>query len=362
MALVEAQDIVKYFPITRGFMRRKVGDIRAVDCVSLSVEAGTTLALVGETGSGKTTLARVVVRLLPPTAGKVFFEGREISGLDEKALRPLRRQMQIVFQNPASSLNPRHRVKEIVEEPLLIHGIGTPRERWRRVGELLERVELPPRDFVFRYPHSLSGGQRQRVAVARALALDPRFIVLDEPTAALDVSVQAKIIGLLRRLQRELRLTYLVISHDLSLMRNVADVIAVMYLGKIVEMAPAADLFHHPAHPYTKALLSAIPTVSDEEGALIPEKIVLRGEIPSPARVPPGCSFHPRCYARIAGCDQTVPELVTVAPGHCVRCVLYDPAGGTPGLRGPRGEGIVAVPAPGSVAGSGAGGGSDGVD
>ncbi len=328
MALVEARGIVKHFPITAGLLHRKVGDVKAVDGVSIQVESGTTLALVGETGSGKTTLARMVVRLLPPTAGRVFFDGEEITGLDDEALRPFRRQAQIVFQNPASSLNPRHRVKEIIEEPLLIHRIGTPKERWRRVEELIETVELPPRDFMLRYPHSLSGGQRQRVAVARALALHPRFIVLDEPTAALDVSVQAKIIGLLRRLQAEMHLTYLVISHDLSLMRNVADVIAVMYLGRIVEMAPAADLFTRPTHPYTRALLSAIPTVSDEESALIPEKIVLTGEVPSPSRVPSGCPFHPRCYARIDGCDRIVPEPVSVAQGHSVRCILYAPACG----------------------------------
>lgn len=334
MVLVEAQDVVKYFPITRGFLRRKVGDVRAVDSVSLCVQAGTTLALVGETGSGKTTLARVVARLLAPTSGRVFFDGRDITALDERALRPIRRQMQMVFQNPASSLNPRHRVKEIIEEPLLIHGAGTRGARWRRVGELLERVELPPQDFMFRYPHSLSGGQRQRVAVARALALDPRFLILDEPTAALDVSVQAKIIGLLRRLQRELHLTYLVISHDLSLMRNMADVIAVMYLGRIVEMASATALFSRPGHPYTRALLSAIPTVSDEESRLIPEKIVLRGEIPSPARVPLGCPFHPRCYARLQACDRVVPELLTIEPGRTARCILYDPTFGAPGLPG----------------------------
>ncbi|MBM3471202.1 MAG: ATP-binding cassette domain-containing protein [Armatimonadetes bacterium] len=334
MALVEARDIVKHFPITAGLLHRKVGDVKAVDGVSISVEAGTTLALVGETGSGKTTLARIVVRLLPPTAGRIFFDGSEITGLNDEALRPFRRQAQIVFQNPASSLNPRHRVKEILEEPLLIHRIGTPPKRWRRVEELLETVELPPRDFVLRYSHSLSGGQRQRVAVARALALEPRFIVLDEPTAALDVSVQAKIIGLLRRLQCEMRLAYLVISHDLSLMRNFADVIAVMYLGRVVEAAPMADLFHHSAHPYTRALLSAIPTVSDEESALIPEKIVLTGEVPSPARVPSGCPFHPRCYARIEPCDRVVPDAISIAQGHSVRCILYDPAYGRGGLRG----------------------------
>lgn len=330
--LVEASSIVKHFPITQGLLRRQVGEVKAVDGVSLGIEEGTTLALVGETGSGKTTLARIIVRLLRPTSGRIFFGGHEITGLDEATLWPIRRQMQIVFQNPASSLNPRHRVKEIVEEPMVIHGVRSPRQRWQRTAELLERVELPPRDFMFRYPHALSGGQRQRVAIARALALNPRFVVLDEPTSALDVSVQAKIVALLRRLQREFNLTYLFISHDLSLVRNVADVIAVMYLGKIVETGPAAELFRQPGHPYTRALLSAIPTVSDEEAALIPEKIALSGEIPSAAHVPSGCAFHPRCYARIEGCDRTMPELLEVAPGHVVRCVLYDTTLGAPGL------------------------------
>jgi len=332
MTLLDARGLVKYFPVTAGLLRRRVGDVKAVDGVSLAIEEGTTLALVGETGSGKTTLGRLLTRLLTPTNGQIVFEGRDITGLDEQALRPVRRQMQMVFQNPASSLNPRRRVKEIIEEPLVVHGIGTPVARLRQVRELLERVALPPRDFLFRYPHALSGGQRQRVAIARALALHPRLIVLDEPTSALDVSVQAKIIGLLRRLQRELRLTYLFISHDLSLVRNVAESIAVMYLGKIVELAAAERLFTSPSHPYTRALLSAIPTVSDEEAALIPEKIVLRGEIPSPSRVPPGCAFHPRCYARIDGCDRVVPELITLGDGHAARCILYDPALGAPGL------------------------------
>jgi oligopeptide transport system ATP-binding protein len=328
MAFLRAHALVKYFPVLAGLLRRKVGDVKAVDGVSLSLEAGRTLALVGETGSGKTTLGRLLIRLLAPTRGRIEFEGRDITHLDEHDLRPVRRQMQMVFQNPASSLNPRRRVKDIIEEPLAVHGVGTPLQRLRMVGELLEHVELPVKDFLFRYPHVLSGGQRQRVAIARALALRPKLIVLDEPTSALDVSVQAKIIALLRRLQREFQLTYLFISHDLSLVRNVAETIAVMYLGKIVELAPAETLFRQPSHPYTRALLSAIPTVSDEDAALIPEKIVLKGEIPSPARVPSGCAFHPRCYARIDGCDRIVPELISIGDDHLVRCILFEPAKG----------------------------------
>ena len=328
MGLLQSEALVKYFPLTTGLLHRKVGDVKAVDGVSVTLEEGRTLALVGETGSGKTTLGRLLVRLLEPTSGRIYFDGQDITRRSEAELRPVRRHLQMVFQNPASSLNPRRRVREIIEEPLVIHSIGTPRQRLRRVSELLERVELPPKDFLFRYPHALSGGQRQRVAIARALALSPRLVVLDEPTSALDVSVQAKIIALLRRLQRELKLTYLFISHDLSLVRNVADAVAVMYLGKVVELASAETLFSHPCHPYTRALLSAIPTVSDEEAALIPEKIVLQGEIPSPARVPPGCAFHTRCYARIAGCDRIVPEFLQVGADHQVRCILYDPARG----------------------------------
>lgn len=335
MALLEARDLAKYFPITAGLLRRQVGEVKAVDGVNLSLEEGQTVAVVGETGSGKTTLGRLVTRLVRPTRGQVIFAGQDITNLDEQDLKPVRRRMQIVFQNPASSLNPRRRVREIVEEPLLVHSVGTPVQRLRWVAELLERVELPPRDFLYRYPHALSGGQRQRVAIARALALHPKVIVLDEPTSALDVSVQAKIVALLSRLQRELRLTYLFISHDLSLVRNVSSFVAVMYLGKIVELATTEQLFHRPSHPYTRALLSAIPTVSDEEAALIPEKIVLAGEVPSAARVPSGCAFHPRCYARINVCDRIVPDLIPVGEGHTARCVLYDPTFGAPGLPQP---------------------------
>ncbi len=332
--LLEARNVTKVFPLTVGLLRRQVGEVRAVNRVTLEVHAGQTLAVVGESGSGKTTLARVLIRLLSPTSGEIRFDGVDVTRLSEQALRPLRRQMQIVFQDPTSSLNPRKRVKDIVGEPLEVYGVGTPRERLLLVAELLEIVELPPRDFMFRYPHALSGGQRQRVAIARALALHPKFLALDEPTSALDVSVQAKIIGLLKRLQRELSLTYLFISHDLSLVRNVANTIAVMYLGKIVEMAPASELFRAPSHPYTRALLSTIPVVSDDEKALVPEKITLGGEIPSAAHIPSGCPFHPRCYARIDGCDRVVPELIKVGPDHYARCILYDPVFGALGLPG----------------------------
>ncbi len=334
-ALLEVRDLMKVFPLTVGLFRRRVGEVRAVNGVTLDIPQGKTLALVGESGSGKTTLARVLLRLSDPTGGQIRFEGADITSLSEGALRPLRRQMQIVFQDPASSLNPRKRVKDIVSEPLEVHRVGTPRHRLRMVAELLERVELPPQDFLFRYPHTLSGGQRQRVAIARALALHPKFLVLDEPTSALDVSVQAKIVGLFKRLQRELSLTSLFISHDLSLVRNVADTIAVMYLGKIVEVASTAELFRAPSHPYTRALLSTIPVVSDDEKALVPEKITLMGEVPSAARIPSGCAFHPRCYARVAGCERILPELITVGPDHLVRCVLYDPVMGAPGLPSP---------------------------
>ncbi|MDR5694149.1 MAG: ABC transporter ATP-binding protein [Armatimonadota bacterium] len=330
--LVEAINVTKIFLLTAGLLRRKVGEIRAVDGATISIHPGETMAVVGESGSGKTTLGKMLIGLLPPTSGVIRFDGKELVGLDDLSWRSMRRQMQIVFQDPASSLNPRKRVKDIIAEPLEVHGIGTPAQRLRRVIDLLERVELPPRDFLFRYPHTLSGGQRQRVAIARALALNPRFIVLDEPTSALDVSVQAKIIDLLRRLQRELSLTYLFISHDLSLVRTVADTIAVMYLGKIVEIAPAGELFRSPSHPYTRALLSAIPVVDEAEKELVPEKITLSGEIPSAAQIPAGCPFHPRCYVRIEGCDRVVPELIEIAPGHSVRCLLYDPAFGAPGL------------------------------
>lgn len=321
-ALIAARGIKKYFPITKGVFRRAVGEVRAVDDVDLDIAPGETFALVGESGSGKTTLGKVLTRVWAPTAGEILFLGRDIAGLGEDALKPFRRQMQVVHQDPTSSLNPKKRIKDIIEDPLIIHGAGDARFRQRRVRELLDLVELPP-DFLYRYPNAVSGGQKQRVGIARALALNPKLVVLDEPTSALDVSVQAKIIALLRRLQRELNLTYLFITHDLSLVRNLATRVGVMYLGRLVEIGPTERLFSEPRHPYTRSLLSAIPVVSDEELAMIPEKVHPKGEIPSPANAPSGCTFHPRCYQRLDVCDRVRPDLLELGVGQGVRCHLY---------------------------------------
>ncbi|GAB4528458.1 MAG: dipeptide ABC transporter ATP-binding protein [Anaerolineae bacterium] len=320
--LLRVERLKKYFPITAGFLGRRVGQIRAVDDVSFSIPEGQTFALVGESGSGKTTVGKTVSRLIRPTAGDIVFNGTNISSLGERDLKAWRRQMQMVFQDPSASLNPRRRVAHIVATPLEVHHIGNRRERLDRVRELLALVELPEK-YLYSYPHALSGGQKQRVAIARALALNPRFVVLDEPTSALDVSVQAKILALLARLQRDLGLTYLLISHDLSVVKNFSNYIAVMYLGKIVEMAATQELFGNPLHPYTRSLLSAIPVVMDEELEVIPERITLEGDIPSPANVPPGCVFHTRCYACMDVCKVEAPPLVEVAEGHRVWCHLF---------------------------------------
>lgn len=321
-ALISARGIKKYFPITKGVLRRKVGEVRAVDDVDLVVTPGETFALVGESGSGKTTLGKVLTRVWEPTAGEILFQGRDIAGLGEDELKPFRRQMQVVHQDPTSSLNPKKRIKDIIEDPLIIHGVGDAHSRRRRVRELLDLVELRP-DFLYRYPNALSGGQKQRVGIARALALSPKLVVLDEPTSALDVSVQAKIIALLRRLQRELNLTYLFITHDLSLVRNLATRVGVMYLGRLVELGPTERLFTEPHHPYTRSLLSAIPVVSEEELSMIPEKVQPIGEIPSPANAPTGCTFHPRCHQRLDVCDRALPSLQDLGSGRAVRCHLF---------------------------------------
>lgn len=321
-AILRTDGIKMHFPVTAGVFKNQVGVVKAVDEIDLELPAHETFALVGESGSGKTTLAKAIFRLYRPTAGHIWFQGTDIAGLDEQQLKPFRRQIQMVYQDPTSSLNPRKRLKEIIEEPLIVHGFRDADQRLQRVRELIEMVELPP-EFLWRYPHSLSGGQRQRVGIARALALQPKLLILDEPTSALDVSVQAKIIVLLRKLQQELGLTYLFITHDLLLVRNFADRVGVMYLGHLVEVAPAAELYTCPRHPYTRALLSTIPTVHPSDKDMLPERTPLKGEIPSPAHQPSGCPFHPRCPRAMPRCVVEMPQISVVAPGVEVRCHLY---------------------------------------
>lgn len=320
--ILRTDGVKMHFPITAGLFRNQVGVVKAVDDIDIELNEKETFALVGESGSGKTTLAKAIFRLYRPTAGHIWFEGTDISTLDEQRLKPIRRQIQMVYQDPTSSLNPRKRLKEIIEEPLIIHGFRERNQRLRRVRELLDMVELPP-EFLWRYPHNLSGGQRQRVGIARALALQPKLLILDEPTSALDVSVQAKIIGLLKKLQRELGLTYLFITHDLLLVRNFADRVGVMYLGHLVEVAPAAELYTYPRHPYTRALLSTIPTVHPSDKDMLPERTPLKGEIPSPAHQPSGCPFHPRCPRAMPQCVTKMPRIDEITPGVQVRCYLY---------------------------------------
>jgi peptide/nickel transport system ATP-binding protein len=317
--LLVASDLVKHFPLSRGvLLRRGLQYVHAVDGVSFEIGPGETLGLVGESGSGKSTVARLVTRLLEPTSGHVLYDGREITTLSGRDLRLLRRQVQVVFQDPYSSLNPRRTVGSIVAEPLRLQGIGTRAGRRRRARELLEVVGLNPEHYN-RYPHEFSGGQRQRIGIARALITTPKLVVADEPVSALDVSIQAQILNLLEDLQSEFGLTYLFIAHDLNVVRHVSDRVAVMYLGKIVELSPADGLETTPIHPYTEALLSAVPVVDTAAGELR-QRIVLRGDPPSPAAPPPACRFHTRCRYATEICRTVEPPLVDYGHGHVAAC------------------------------------------
>jgi len=319
--IIEVRNLSKFFPIHSGIFRKHVGDVRAVDDVSFDVRRGETLGIVGESGCGKSTLARAIVRLYEPTAGKIRFKGQDFTGLDAGALKHARRDMQMIFQDPYSSLNPRMPVGKIVEEPLYLHDVGTPEERRKKVGELLERVGLRS-DAVNRYPHEFSGGQRQRIGIARALALDPEVIICDEAVSALDVSVQSQVLNLLVDLQRDLGLTYLFISHDLSVVKYISDRVAVMYLGRIVELADSDKLYDSPQHPYTQALLRAVPQ-PDPHRRSDPE--VLEGDVPSPSNPPPGCYFNPRCKFVTDRCREEAPTLIDVdEAGHFASCHLVD--------------------------------------
>jgi oligopeptide transport system ATP-binding protein len=316
--LLQVRHVKKYFPIRKGVLQREVARVHAVDDVSFEVEEGETLGLVGESGCGKSTLGRTLVRLLEPTDGEIVFQGRPIQDLGTRSLRPLRREMQMVFQDPYASLNPRKRVGTIVSDPMRIHNLGSRSEQKRRVGEILETVGLSPEHYN-RFPHEFSGGQRQRIGIARALALRPKLIIADEPVSALDVSIQSQMLNLLEDLQNEFQLTFVFIAHDLGVVRHVSDRIAVMYLGKIVELSPAEELYTRPIMPYTEALLSAVP-IPDPDLAEKRERIVLEGDVPSPINPPSGCRFHPRCRYATDVCKQIEPPLVDYGNGHLAAC------------------------------------------
>jgi oligopeptide/dipeptide ABC transporter ATP-binding protein len=317
-SVLEVEDLKTYFPVRKGLLRRTVGHVHAVDGVSFAIGAGETLGLVGESGCGKTTLGRSVLRLIEPTAGVIRLGGRDITRLGRAELRPLRREMQIIFQDPFSSLNPRMRAGDIVGEPLKVHATVPPRERRERVAALFARVGLSEAQMD-NYPHQFSGGQRQRIGVARALALNPKLIVCDEPVSALDVSIQAQVINLLTDLQRELGLSYLFISHNLAVVEHISHRIAVMYLGRIVEHTDRETLFRKPLHPYTEALLAAVPV---PDPAVRRAKRVLQGDVPSPLHPPAGCHFHTRCPYAEARCRSETPRLREIEPGHHVACHL----------------------------------------
>ncbi len=318
--LIKVEDLKKYFPIMRGIIRRKVGDTKAVDGISFDIYKGETLGLVGESGSGKTTTGHVILQLYPVTAGRILFEGINLAELNGEELRKIRPRMQMIFQDPHACLNPRMTVGSIISEPMVEHGVGTRKERQEHIDKLLDLVGLDP-THANRYPHEFSGGQRQRIGIARALALNPEFIVCDEPIAALDVSIQAQVVNLLEDLQAEFGLTYLFISHDLSMIRHISQRVAVMYLGHIMELANRKEIYENALHPYTQALLSAVPTpnpVLEEKR----KRVILIGDVPSPSNPPPGCTFHTRCPIAVDLCHQEVPEWRELRPGHWVSCHL----------------------------------------
>ncbi len=319
-ALLKVEGLTKYFPIRRGFFSRVVGHVKAVDGVSFEVRRGETLGLVGESGCGKTTLARVILRLIDATSGQVDFDGIPIFDLNKRDMRALRRRMQIIFQDPYGSLNPRLTVGSMISEALRIHKLASGDDVRRKVVELLDRVGIPG-EYMNRYPHEFSGGQRQRIGIARALAVSPDLVIADEPVSALDVSIQAQIINLLKDLQEELGLTFLFIAHDLGVVEYISDRVAVMYLGRVVELTESGRLYSDAKHPYTQALLSAIPSLDPTRKS---KRILLSGDVPSPSNVPSGCAFHPRCPHVMKECRERTPELRKVEKGHTVACHLYE--------------------------------------